>query len=142
SVQVSGSGLGRTSPPYANSATGRGPFKGHTMIFTGWPPRSMPHRSSAFLAGQLIAREPVHGETLDQRVILPGGNGVAHGLAAHRRRLETPRTPPGIEEETLHRRDAHDGCKVGSHVGETRPLAIDLHLAQEREQIEHVRTQP
>ena len=70
-----------------------------------------------------------------------GGDALGHALAGHRRRLEAPGAPAGVDVVVLDRREAHDRAEVGRHVGHARPLAQHLHLAEEREQLEHVRHQ-
>src|SRR6267143_1438157 len=98
----------------------------------------MPYRGRALLPRQGVAREAIERETFDQRM---GGilrHGVAHGLAAHRGRLEAPGTPPRVEVEATHRRQSHDRREVGRHVGHPGPLPIDLHVRKEGKQLEHV----
>src|SRR3984957_2859106 len=92
---------------------------------------SVAHRRRAFFARELVAREAIEGEPFDQGMITPRRHGVAHGLAAYWRRLEAPGAPSRIQEEALDGGNAHDGSEVRRHVGESRPLAIDLDLAQE-----------
>src|ERR1700732_163524 len=82
---------------------------------------SVAHRRRAFFTGELVAREAIEGEALDQGMITPRRDRVTHGLAAHGRRLEAPGTPSRIQEEALDGRHAHDGREVRRHVREARP---------------------
>src|SRR5580704_8502832 len=59
----------------------------------------MTHRGRTLLAGELVARETVESESLDEGMVAAGRHGVAHGLAAHRRCLESPGSPTGVEVE-------------------------------------------
>src|SRR5258706_14129489 len=101
---------------------------------------SVAHRRRAFLTGELVACEAIEGESLDQGMIAPRRHGMTHGLAAHRRRLEAPGAPSGIQKEALDRRHAHDGREVRRHVGEPRPLAVYLYFAPAQEHVQHMRS--
>src|SRR5579862_6630787 len=101
--------------------------------------RSVPHGRCTLLARERVAREAIEAESADERM---GGivrDGMAHGLAANRRRLEAPGAPPCVEIETAHGCESHDGSKVRGHVGHAGPLTVDLDVRQEGKELEHVR---
>src|SRR3979490_2899202 len=82
---------------------------------------SVAYRRRAFFTGELVAREALEGETLDQGMIAPRRHRVAHGLSAHGRGLEAPGTPPRIQKEALDGRHAHDGREGRRPARKPRP---------------------
>src|SRR5215813_8225512 len=102
-----GSGIGFTSPPQANSLMLRGPFSGQFMTFMV-SSRSMSDRRCALFADLRIVDEAIEIERLDEIVRAVIGDGMRHRHAADRRCLEAPGAPAAVDVVVLDRRQAHD----------------------------------
>src|SRR4030095_571613 len=98
-----GSGIGFTSPPQANSLMLRGPLRGQFMTFMALS-LSMADRGRAFFADLRVFDEAVQVERLDELVRIVVGDGVRHGHAADRCRLEAPGAPAAVDVVVLDRR--------------------------------------